>query len=291
MGAIDSAIQVEDLYIRFRVKREATATPAEGEIDIYNLNESNETRIRERAERILLEAGYENRLDTIFDGVIRRVERQREGLDRIVRIHVGGKISNSKAQHRSIFNRTYQGTWLVRGIIRDAVEHLGLELGDMSLIPSDAVETDFKYNGATQLMMQERLRPLGIEWYEENGVVRFSRFGRTGDDRGGGVVISERTGMIGVPTVTDDGIRVTSLLDARIHLDTRISIESAVLNQAASGDAINERAAELDGGFWKVIELEHRGDNREGEFSTTMEGRPLRQSGSSEIVEASDLVF
>ena len=277
VGDDEQAVVIEDLYLRFRIKREATATPAEGEIDIFNLNESNETRIRERAVRVLLEAGYEGgTLETIFDGAVRRVERQRVDLDRITRIHVGGKTSRAEtavSERRSIFMRTYEGTVSVRDIIRDAVEHLGLELGDMSLIPEDAVETDFRYNGSTQLMMRERLRPRGIEWYEEDGVIRFSRYRRTGDDRT--VTISERTGMIGTPAVTDDGIRVSTLLDARIRLDTRFRVESSVLDDAASGDAINERAGELRGGTWKVVRLEHAGDNRLGEFRSVLEGRPL----------------
>lgn len=275
VGDDDSATRVDSLYIRFRIKREATSTPAEGEVDIYNLNESNETRIRERAVRVVLEAGYQDKLDCIFDGAVRRVERHRSNLDRVTRIHVGGKTAREGAERRSIFMRTYQGTVSIRDIIRDAVNHMGLELGPLDLIPEDADEHDFTYNGSTQLMMTERLRPLGIEWYEENGVIRFSRYRMTQDDRPEGITISEHSGMIGVPTVTDDGIRVSTLLDARIQLDTRIQIESTVLQQAASGDAINERAAELDGGFWKVVELEHRGDNREGEYMTTMEGRPL----------------
>ena len=123
------AIQIENLFIRFRLKREATPTPAEGEIDIFNLNESNETRIRERAVRVALEAGYQGaRIETIFDGSIRRVERQRQGLDRITRVHVGGKTSRAEtplSERRSVFTHTYQGTIGVREIIADGIKRLG----------------------------------------------------------------------------------------------------------------------------------------------------------------------
>ena len=268
---------IEDLFIRFKVKREANPTPAEGVIDIYNLNQSNETRIRERAVRVLLEAGYGDTLETIFDGVIRRVERVRADRDRITRVHVGGRTAIG-APRRSTFLRTYEGDIAVRDIVRDGVATLGLELGDVSLIPEDAAETDFTYNGSTQLMLSERLRPLGIEWYEDSGVVRFSRFRTSSDDRTSGVVVSERTGMIGSPTVTDDGVRVAMLLDARMRLDTRIRIETqaSVVDRGASADAVNERAQELLGGVWKVIEVLHAGDNRDGEYRTTVEGRPVQ---------------
>ena len=124
-------------------------------------------------------------------------------------------------------------------------------------------------------MMRERLRPLGVMWYEEAGTVHVSKYRRTADDRL--VTISEKTGMVGSPAVTDDGIRVQTLLDPRLRLDTQFRVESSVLDRAASGDAVNERAAELDGGTWKITELEHRGDNREGDYLTVITGTPLNE--------------
>lgn len=280
IGDAASAVVIDGLFVHFNIRREATSTPAEGTIDIYNLNESNETRIRERAVRVLLEAGYQGAVEPIFDGVVRRVERQRVDLDRIVRVHVGGKISGAEVAgqgRRSVFVRGYETTVSVRELVADGVETLGLVLGDISIIPEDAVETDFSYNGDTQLMLRERLRPLGIEWYEEDGVVRFSKIRASVDDRIEGVVISERTGMLGSPTETDDGVTVRTLLDPRLRLDTRIRIESSVLDRGASGDAENIRAGEvtLPGTVFKVVEVTHEGDNREGPFETTVQARPL----------------
>ena len=201
-------------------------------------------------------------------------------LDRIVRVHVGGKISGAEVAgqgRRSVFVRGYETMVSVRELVADGVETLGLVLGDISIIPEDAVETDFSYNGDTQLMLRERLRPLGIEWYEEDGVVRFSKIRASVDDRIEGVVISERTGMLGSPTETDDGVTVRTLLDPRLRLDTRIRIESSVLDRGASGDAENIRAGEvtLPGTVFKVVEVTHEGDNREGPFETTVQARPL----------------
>ena len=276
-----AAIVIEDLYIRFRIRKEVTDTPLEGVIDIYNLNESNETRIRERAERVLLEAGYEDGgLEVIFDGAVRRVERQRVDLDRVTRIHVGGKTSRAEiADHvrRKIFDRSYEGTVTVREIIEDAVETTGLFLDYASFaqIPEDAVETDRRFATTALIAMQSLLRPLGVEWYEEDGVVFFSAYRKSADDRLDGVVVSEKSGMISSPTVTDDGVRIRTLLDPRIRLDTRFRIESSILDRAASGDAINESAAELQNAVWKVIAITHAGDNRLGEYVSELQGRPL----------------
>ena len=263
VGDAQQAVRVEDLLLSFRFRREATSTPADGHVDIYNLTEDNEARIHERAVRVLLEAGYQNTRETLFDARVRRVERQRVNLDRITRIHVGGQTTpgeQAAEPRRAIFMRTYEGTISVRDIVRDGVATLGLDLGSMDLIPADAVETDFRYNGPTQDMLTHRLRPLGIEWYEDNGLIKFSRFAMSADDRDG-VVVSEKTGMIGTPTVTDDGIRVATLLDARMQIDTLIRVDSVI---------------ETSNRLWKIVELEHSGDNREGIYQTIVEARPVQ---------------
>ena len=273
VGDATDAVQIDDLFVRFRVRREATSTPAEGVIDVYNLNQSNETRIRERGRRVQLEAGYAGELETIFDGDVRRVERERVDLDRITRIHVGGNVER---QTRSVFDRSYAGAVSVRDIVRDGIAALGFSAGSLDLIPADATETDFSFTGPTRIMLTHRLRPLGLEWYEDAGVVRISKIRETADDRPQGVTISEQSGMIGSPTTTDDGIRVRTLLDPRLTLDARVRVLSRVLADAASGDAVNEAATEVaDGQMFKVIEFEHAGDNREGDFVTTIEARPV----------------
>ena len=271
-------LRVDNLYIRFRLRCEATDTPPSGHVDVYNLNERSEVRIRERGRLIKLFAGYEgDELPIIFDGNVRRVERLRAELDRITRMHVGGR-PEVDAPERSIFTRGYEENTPTRDIVRDGVEHLGLEVGQgFDLIPSFAAEVDaFTYNGDTRVMISQRLRPLGIEWYEEGGVAKFSLYAVESDDRPEGIVISEQTGMIGTPTVTDDGVRVRTLLDSRLTLGTTFTIKSSVIDDPIpTGDAENLRAAEIEDGRWKTVEVLHHGDNREGEFSTTVEGRPV----------------
>ena len=65
--------------------------------------------------------------------------------------------------------------------------------------------------------------------------------------------------MIGTPTVTDDGIRVRTILENRIHL-------GAIFRVVSLGRSL---------GDYKVVEIEHSGDNRQGEFVSLIEGRPL----------------
>ena len=271
IGDRSERLTAENLLIDFRIRKQATGTPADGEIKIWNLNESNETRIQERGKAVTLEAGYGERIGQIFAGDVRRVERIRQGHDRITHIHVGGSIVK---QTEAVVMRSYEGETPVRTIVRDAVADMGLTIGPVTLIPADAAETDYRYNGKAGVLLTGILTPLGVEWYEEAGQIRFTAQGKSADDRIRGITISENTGLIGTPTRTDDGIRVTTLLDPRMQLDAVVRIESGVLAAGASGSATSQRTAEIEGGRWKIIELAHEGNNREGRFQTTIEARP-----------------
>ena len=274
VGDPDAALQIEDLLIVFEIRREANATPASGEITIYNLNESNETRIRLRGQRVQLYAGYAGQLNLLADGEVRRVYRERKNLDRVTRIAFGGKI---KARRQAMFNHSYDGPVPLRDVVRNAVAAFKtLTLGPLNVIPADAIHKARKYSHPAETVLTAILRPHNIRWYEDNGVVRFTRIGQSSDDRRGAdsVRISEQTGMVGSPSVTDDGIRVRTLLDPRLGLDTRIRVESAVLTRAASGDRANERAVEQTGDY-KIVTLVHQGDNRMGDFYTDIEARPI----------------
>lgn len=265
IGDTDAETRIEQLLIRFEIRHEATDTPASGTIDFFNLADATETRIRDRGEQIRLWAGYGDDPPLIAAGDVRRVERMRADQDRITRVHFGGHVA---LQTSATFQRAYEGTVTVREIVTDIVAAMGLELGPLDAIPEDATVEDVTHGGGARFWLTQRLRPLGVEWYEESGVIRFTRQATSVDDRRGDdtVVVSETTGMVGTPTTTDDGVRVRTLLDARITLDTRFRIVTAVTG---------ERATEISAGEFKAVTVTHAGDNRDGNFHTEIEGRPV----------------
>ena len=259
IGDESEAVLIDDLFVSFRIKRKATNTPASGDISIYNLNERNETRIRERGRTVTLEAGYVDAVEKIFSGDVRRVDRQRSALDRITQISIGG---NLKKLNEAVFNKSYWGQVPIRDIVRDAVSEIDMSLGPIELVPDEEFEFDYKASGSAIKTLTRILVPRGVQWYEEDGTIRFTSIGKSGDDRASGIIINEQTGMIDTPTVTDDGIRVRTMLDARLKIDTKIRVETTV--PEIYPDTI-----------YKVIEVEHEGDNRAGDFATTIEARQV----------------
>ena len=269
-------LQVSELMIAFSINRKADSTPAQGEVAIYNLNESHETLIRDRGRSLILEAGYLGaRFGLLVSGDIRRVDKDRNGLDRILRMQVGGHI---RQRTEAFVSAAYEGEVSVRTIVSDIVQQgfPGFPIEPISLIPADEVEEDYVLNGQAGKALNQLLRPLRLSWFDDNGVIRITKeFVSSAQQAGGTIVVSELSGLVGSPTITSEGVRAKTLLDHRINLDSQVRVESEVLNFAASGDAANARAIEGSSGDWKVVALNHAGDNRSGGFSTEMELRPL----------------
>lgn len=270
-------LTISDLMVSFNVTRKGDQKATEGTVGIYNLNESHETLVRDRGVSVNLEAGYPGgRFGLIASGDIRKVQKERIGLDRVIRIHIGGHV---KERAEAFVMLAYEGIVPLRTIISDAIAQgfPSLVAGSLHLIPGTAVEEDFSFSGQANSVLTGLLAPHNLLWYEDNGVIRITMPKQTNDDRSGGgiVVVSQRSGMIGSPTITDEGLLVKTLLDHRIGIDTRLRVQSEILDFAASGDAANARAIEGSSGDWKSIRVTHTGDNRDGQFQTEAELRSL----------------
>ena len=289
IGNDNEALEIRNLRIQFRVRKDSSQTFSEGDVRIFNLQPENERRIQNRGERIELLAGYQGDVGLLYSGSIKRVERGKEvdvgvdleenqikqmadtsrfsslvtrsGLNRVTDVSFGGFVDR---QNVATFDHSYQEDISLRTFVADLVETLGLEVGNLSLIPANAIEVGPPgYTGPTRPKLKQLLKSRGLRGYEENGRFHVTRIGDSTDDRRAlneVVAISEATGMIGTPTLTDDGMRVETQLDRRITLDTRVRVVSTLVDS---------------GQIWKIVLVEHEGDNWEGDFKTRVEGRYL----------------
>ncbi len=272
VGDDEQEVSIRDLLIQIEIKQEAHFKPAEGFVKIYNLNETNETRIRNQFTRIRVVGGYEGSESLLFDGDIRKVERDREGINRVTVITLGGnvfRLTNAE------FNRSYEGVVTVRQIIADAIPSLQLPSDSLNIIPDSAALYDFAWSGRTVDLMERVLSPLDIQWFEDNGLIKFSLQGEP-ENR---IVfdINRQSGMIASPSVTDnDGVKVKSLLNPRLRVNSLVRIRSDILDFPAQGDATSARAGEATG-FYKITKVVHRGDNRRGEYVSEIIGASVTE--------------
>ena len=299
----DEIISIKNLFVRFNIKKESNSTAAEGNIDIYNLNKTTENKIKNRGNRVQLLVGYGRTpdLSLIFSGDVRAVERGRvsektkrddirrmreeklkdsktfpewkkrypyrkirSGSDRVTSISVGGHIHT---RTNSMFIKAYQSPISVRDIVRDIVQSMnGLNMGSLEAIHPGIKVPSWSFSGpsvqALDAILYAAREELGLSlarWYIDNDTVKFVS-DNTPLTNVEHWIINEASGMIGTPTVTDDGMKVKVLLDPRLRLQDNVSVESSLVE---------------DRGFHQITTLEYSGDNRDGDFYTNLELRPI----------------
>jgi len=249
IGQEDSdAISIESLYTQIEIKKGISGKPNEGFSNIFNLSEATENQIQEKGERVRIFAGYDGEPILLHDGDIRRIDRARKPPDRITSVVLGG---NTIKLSQAVFNKSYSGRITRKQIVEDAIPSFNLEATDIDQIPSsgtDAYLYDFSFTGKTGVLLDKILNPIGVQWFETDNFIKFSLSKQPLDSV---VVLNAGSGLIGSPTVTEKGVKFKAALNGRIELNGRIQLESEVVS-----------------GIFKVIELMHKGDNREGDFVT-----------------------
>lgn len=247
-----TAVSVENLYIKIEIKKLVSGKPNEGFVQIYNLADQSESQIRDKGTRVRVFAGHDGELPLIYDGDIRRVERDRVGVDRITTIVIGGNVQKLS---EAVFNKSYSGQTSVRQIVEDAVPGFGLDVADLDQIPTGKFLYDFSYTGKTATLLDEILNPIGVQWFETDNFIKFSA-DTTAIERV--FLLSQGTGLIGSASVTEKGVKFKAVLNGRLVLNNKIKIESILVN-----------------GVYKITQIIHRGDNREGEFVSEGIGIPV----------------
>ncbi len=244
-------------YIQIEIMKNLSGKPNEGIVRMFNLSYSTENKIIETGKRIRVFAGHDGNPMLIHDGDIRRVDRDPDenSLNRITSVSIGGNVIKLS---QSIFNKSYSGQVAVKQIVKDAIPTLDLEYADIDQIPDNEFLNDYSFTGKTSDLLDEILDPIQIQWFENDNFIKFSAREKALESV---VLLTPKTGLIGSPSITDKGSKFTSVLNGRLSLNSQVKIESELVN-----------------GVYKINQVLHTGDNRDGKFVTEGLGATIEQS-------------
>ena len=237
-----AGLVISEPRITLDLTQQVSETQDRGEVNLYNLNPAHASRIAE-SEPITIEAGYPSTIGQIFRGVIQKVDQPREHLAHITRLAVGELL---KAPERlgGYSCRSYGRDALVRDIVRDIVSDMGLEVGPLDAIPAAATYPNVHYviSGPSDAGLYWLLRDFDCTYYEDAGVVRINRIGGAAQADAPTIRITPRTGLIGIPTKTDEGAKLRMFLNPRITLGSLVNLESQALTGRFKTTYLRQRA-------------------------------------------------
>ncbi|WP_246160289.1 baseplate hub protein [Aureimonas fodinaquatilis] len=275
------------MRVAFNIAKDISGNANTAEIEIWNLAEGNRNAVGKELDLVTLEAGYmppagisamgtlpftsggaqteasasSSNVGIIFKGVLRDVRHRREGADIITTLSCGDGV---KALRNAFLSKTYPAGTRVGTVIDDLYKEFekdGIDRGEWkglddlppfrrpySVCSSCTQEMD---RISRQNKLYWSLQNEALEIVPGNGYIEAAAF------------LSPSTGLIGTPTITDNGVQVEALLNPEIRPNRKVVIESQTLSMNA------------EGGAYRVSEVVYTGDNKDGDFRVIVTGERI----------------
>lgn len=268
VDAPGQGLDLSDMHFTFRVMASDVETPNTAVIRVFNLSQNTEKQALQEYDSVVLQAGYESNLGAIFKGTIKQFHRGRErNTDSYLDILAAdGDIPYNFAT----INQTLTAGATQQQQLEALVEAMGIPVDHnasgylLGGIQNPRGKTLF---GLARTYMRDLARTNGVRWSIQQGVLTLIPL--TGYLPGTAVQINSVTGMIGIPEATDDGIKITTLLNPTIRVGGQVQVNEGVINQTIIRDRFfpgyQSQTFVADtsrDGFYRVLVIEHEGDTR-----------------------------
>ena len=257
-----------EIMIAFSVQKTISSQANAATIDIYNLAESTRNAMGKELDQIKLEAGYagavgsEGNVGIIFEGQIRDPKHTRSGVDIITTLTCG---DGDAAFRRGTISKSFPKGTKVETVMEELYKQFekeGVRKGEWKFPEGmKGFERPYAMCGGCKREADTIGRGKGFYWSIQNGVMEVV----PGDGYiGGSTLINSQSGLIGVPTITDNGIEIDILLDPEIRPGRRITVQSQVLEMNA------------EGGEYRISDCTFSGDNRTGDFKVSIGAEAIK---------------
>lgn len=239
------------------------------DLAFYNLSEDTANKAFKRGKSLSFRAGYVESVDTIFTGTIRNVIRDRRGPDTITRVICrGGKLTDEQSQ----INETLGNGAPVTDVIRACGKALGYPI-----VMDDSKFSDLEpyiygptLQGDPRVLLDKLAYTHKFDYIIENDKLVVVR---KGSYREGTVnVISQLTGMEGIPEITEVGADVVTRLNPKIRIGGRFRIESTLKRYNFSNLYFRDIPESAGQGEYNIFRIEYTGDTWGDAWSNKITG-------------------
>lgn len=259
-------VETHELRVQFDVSRSISGSPNTFNIKLYNLSPAHRNALGKELDVVQLEAGYMppeggGNLGIIAKGRIRDFQHDRDGPDIITTVSCG---DGDLAYRRATISKTLpKGTPLpdVVDELYKEMEKQGISKGEWKF-PDDPKTFKRPYSmcGSCTREMDTLGRGNNFYWSIQNETLEII----PGDGYlSGAILINASTGMIGAPTITDNGVKVKALLNPDARPNRLVKVESEVLQ-------MNSQESN-----YRISQLDFSGDNQEGDFIMDITGEAI----------------
>ncbi len=239
------------------------------DLSIFNLSAETANKAFKRGGKLTLRCGYKETIDSIFIGTIRNIIRERRGPDTVTRLICrGGKLTDEPTQ----INETLGKNVKITAVIRACVKALGYpivmddtQFADVAPYPRGQV-----LNGDPRVYLDNLAQAEKFSYVIENEKVVVVKDGFFRD--GTVHIVSQFTGMEGIPEITEVGADVVIRLNPKIRIGGRYQIESDLATFNFSNLYFVDIPESAGKGVYRIFRLSHTGDTWGDAWSTKIVG-------------------
>lgn len=284
-GSQGNGLDLSELHIVFRVSHQVTETPNLLSARVYNLSDRTAQIIAKEFNTVTLIAGYQGNYGTIFQGTIKQTRKGRENpTDTYFDIFaadaeifynwgfINTALSAGYSQQDVANALTKAGqTWQPATGTSDAVG--AGNAAAASFLPQKAPRGKVMF-GAVKSHARVLARSNGMDWSFYKGQWLFvPKLAYLPNEA---VVLTSKTGLIGLPEQTQDGIEGRCLLNPALGPGTRLKIDNNAIQRMqwnlsyAQALYVSPQTTPTiaNDGMYKVLFVDHVGDTRGNDWYT-----------------------
>lgn len=263
------ALDLSALHIKFATKRSNTATPNSADIRVYNVAPTTIELIKQESQ-VILQAGYEGNYGVIFVGNIKQVITGRESsTDTFIDLVAG---DGDTAYNFAIVNKTLAAGSKPEDQVNASIQSMsekGVTQGYIKLDTTTTLPRAKVMYGNSKDYLTHVSQNTKQDWSIQEGKVNFVAL--KSYLPGERVVLNSKTGMIGTPQQTNEGVNIKCLLNPLIKVGGLVEINNKdvarlKINLTTPNSAANIPAPLSYDGVYFVYVVETIGDNRGQDF-------------------------
>lgn len=276
------ALDLSQFKIVFTVGQATSEQPKAAEIYIYNLSASTMNLLagvdsQKINTQVILECGYGSELSVVFKG---RVFQYRRGRDNptdtwlCVLAISGDAVQNDALVNQSVPAGTSKND--VSNILVSETNKYGLVTGEIASISEQQYPRGRVFFGSLHDSIQQFGKENNIDFdYSDDVISSINKLGFSVEPV---QVLTPKTGMVGMPQLTSEGLTVKCLLNPKLKRKGRIQVDMSNLqtesydigysSQQVDQPYKNPKLATNAEGMFIIQAIEHSGDTRGDEWYT-----------------------
>ena len=271
-----AGINLSDLRFTFETSAGDTETPNTAIIKVFNLNDDTRKQIIKEFDTVLLQGGYQGNVGLLFNGTIKQFKRGKDNnVDSYLMIMAADSDLSYNfgviAQSFQAGSNAEQRLNAYAGSINLSVNKSANPKLPLSVLPRGKVAL-----GMTRSYLRELARASNARFSIQNGKITLIPL--DGYLPGQAVKLTSATGLVRIPTATDNGIELTCLLNPKILVGFTVQLDNKEITATLLRDVFfpgyrtpaNFSANTENDGLYRVLVVEHSGDTRGDEWYTRL---------------------